>query len=155
MNYHSPSHSLPAPCIIDSGVIVGKDDMRRLLDDLGRVRYLHTLEGVLQSEGEGWIVEVFSDSQQSTLVANYSLYLNVCSFDYLRLTRSPDGETYFDLVQDNRQLRLIPLSNPLQDPDIKRRLDADTLEAMVTRVLSAKWDVQFEDEEDGDGDCPF
>jgi hypothetical protein len=153
MNYHPPSHPLPAPCIIDSGVVIGKEDMRRLLDDLGRVRYLHTLEGVLQSEGEGWIVEVFADSHQSTLVANHSLYLNVLSFDYLRLTRSPDGENYFDLVQDNRQLRLIPLTNPLQDPDIKRRLDADTLEAMVTRVLSAKWDVQFEDEEDGD--CPF
>jgi hypothetical protein len=153
MNYHPPSHPLPAPCIIDSGVVIGKEDMRRLLDDLGRVRYLHTLEGVLQSEGEGWIVEVFADSQQSTLVANHSLYLNVFSFDYLRLTRSPDGENYFDLVQDNRQLRLIPLTNPLQDPDVRRRFDADTLEAMVTRVLSAKWDVQFEDEEDGD--CPF
>jgi hypothetical protein len=98
-------------------------------------------------------VEVFADSHQSTLVANHSLYLNVFSFDYLRLTRSPDGENYFDLVQDNRQLRLIPLTNPLQDPDVRRRFDADTLEAMVTRVLSAKWDVQFEDEEDGD--CPF
>jgi hypothetical protein len=153
MNYHSPSHPLPAPCIIDSGVVVGKDDMRRLLDDLGQVRYVHTLEGILQGEGEGWIVEVFSDGQQSTLVANRNLYLNVCSFDYLRLTRAPGGETYFDLVQDNRQLRLIPLADPLQDTDLKRRLHADTLEAMVTRVLSAKWDVQLEEEEDGD--CPF
>jgi hypothetical protein len=108
---------------------------------------------VIQSEGEGWIVEVFADYQQSTLVANYSLYLNTYSFDCLRLTRSPDGETYFDLIQDNRQLRLIPLSNPLQDPDMKARLNADTLEAMVTQVLSAKWDVQFEDEDDND--CPF
>jgi hypothetical protein len=46
-----------------------------------------------------------------------------------------------------------PLSNPLQDPDMKARLNADTLEAMVTQVLSAKWDVQFEDEDDND--CPF
>jgi len=121
MNYHPPSQPLPAPCIIDSGVVIAKEDMRRLLDDIGRVRYIHSLEGVIQSEGEGWIVEVFADYQQSTLVANYSLYLNTYSFDYLRLTRSPDGETYFDLIQDNRQLRLIPLSNPLQDPDMKAR----------------------------------
>ena len=153
MNYHPPSQPLPAPCIIDSGVVIAKEDMRRLLDDIGRVRYIHSLEGVIQSEGEGWIVEVFADYQQSTLVANCSLYLNTYSFDYLRLTRSPEGETYFDLIQDNRQLRLIPLSNPLQDPDMKARLNADTLEAMVTQVLSAKWDVQFEDEDDND--CPF
>ena len=150
MSHHQSRHQLPAPCIIDTGIIVNKQDMGRLLTDLRRVHYIHTLDGKLQSEGEGCVMEVFFDPHRSTLIANYSLYLNVQSFDYLQLSQSPEKETYFDLIQDNRQLRLISLSNPLQDPSAQE-LNADALEAMVTQVLSAKWDVQIDD----DGECPF
>jgi hypothetical protein len=148
MNYDPSSYSFPAPCIIDFGTIINKEDIRRLLNDLGRVKYIHTLEGILQSEGEGWIVEVFLDSQQATIVANHTLYLNVQSFDYLKLHQSPENEAYFDLVQDNRLLRLIPLGNPLEEQENRRTIDVDTLEVMMNQVLSAKWDVQIDDDED-------
>ena len=151
MTYQRPSHSLPAPCIIDSGIIINKDDIRRLLNDLGQVHYIHQIDGKVHSEGEGWIVEVFTDPQQATLVANRALYLNVQSFDYLQLHQSPEGKTYLDLIQDNRQLRLIPVFNSLQIPDVTEDLDVATLEAMVTQVLAAKWDVQLDDE----NDCPL
>jgi hypothetical protein len=124
--------------------------MGRLLTDLGRVRYIHTLDGKLQNEGEGFVLEVFADPHRSTLIANHTLYLNVQSFDYLQLNQSPEKEVYFDLIQDNRQLRLIPLSNPLQEQSTQQ-FNAEALEAMVTQVLSAKWDVQIDD----DGECPF
>lgn len=151
MSYDKSSHKLPAPCMIDFGTIINKDDIRRLLNDVGRVRYIHTVDGKLQSQGEGWIVEVFADPNQATLVANHKLYINVLSFDYLKMEQSSDNETCFDLIQDSRQLRLIPLSNCLLDFDAAQKLDADTLEAMVTQVLSARWDVQL----DEDDDCPF
>ncbi|MBD0363492.1 MAG: hypothetical protein ICV55_12095 [Coleofasciculus sp. C3-bin4] len=150
MSHSQSPHPFPAPCIIDTGIILNKQDMGRLLTDLGRVRYIHTLDGKLQNEGEGCILQVFADPHRSTLIANHTLYLNVQSFDYLQLNQSPDKETYFDLIQDNRQLRLIPLSNPLQEQSTQQ-LNADDLEAMVTQVLSAKWDVQIDD----DGECPF
>jgi hypothetical protein len=151
MSQEQPSRQLPAPCIIDSGILVNKADIQRLLSDFGRVRYIHTFDGQLQSEGEGWILEVFADPERATLVVNRRLYLNVMSFDYLQLHQSSDRETYFDLIQDNRQLRLIPQSSALQDQEATSNIDAATLEAMVTQVLSAKWDVQFDDEDD----CPF
>jgi hypothetical protein len=150
MSHSQSPHRFPAPCIIDTGIILNKQDMGRLLTDLGRVRYIHTLDGKLQNEGEGCILQVFADPHRSTLIANHTLYLNVQSFDYLQLNQSPDKETYFDLIQDNRQLRLIPLSNPLQEQSTQH-INADDLEAMVTQVLSAKWDVQIDD----DGECPF
>jgi hypothetical protein len=150
MSHPKSSHQLPAPCIIDTGIIINKQDMGRLLTDLSRVRYIHTLDGKLQNEGEGCVLEVFSDLQRSTMIANHTLYLNVQSFDYLQLSQSPKNESLFDLIQDNRQLRLIPLSNPMQE-QYTQQLNADALEAMVTRVLSAKWDVQIDD----DGECPF
>jgi hypothetical protein len=150
MSHPQFQHQIPAPCIIDTGIIVNKQDMGRLLTDLGRVRYIHTLDGKLQNEGEGYVLEVFADPQRSTLIANHTLYLNVQSFDYLQLNQSPEKEVYFDLIQDNRQLRLIPLSNPLQEQSTQQ-FNAEALEAMVTQVLSAKWDVQIDD----DGECPF
>ncbi|HEY9599554.1 MAG TPA: hypothetical protein V6D33_17970 [Cyanophyceae cyanobacterium] len=150
MSHHQFRQQLPAPCIIDTGIIINKQDIERLLNDLGRVRYTHSLDGKLQSEGEGCVMEVFSDPHRATLIANQTLYLNVQSFDYLQLGQSPDRESYFDLIQDNRLLRLIPLSNPWFDQSTQE-LNAEALEAMVTQVLSAKWDVQIDDE----GDCPF
>lgn len=148
MSHDLPSRNfrLPAPCIIDTGTVVDKQDMKRLLTDLDRVRYVHTDEGTVLSEGEGCILEVIVDPQRATLVANHALYINVCSFDYLQLHRSEDGETSFDLVQDHFQLRLIPLSNPLQS-QANGGINAAELEAMVAEVLSASLDVQIDDEE--------
>ena len=146
MNYqHVGDTKLPAPCLVDAGVVVNKVDMHRLLNDLGRVRYIHEQDGQVVKEGEGYVLEVFADPQQSTLVANHTLYLNVHSFDYLELSSSSEQETYFDLVQDNRRLRLIPLSNPLQE-QTTRSLNAAALEAMVAEALSASWDVCLDDD---------
>jgi hypothetical protein len=137
---------LPAPCIVESGILVNKDDIKRLLNDLTHIRYVHSLDGKVQNQGEGWILEVFSDPAQATLVVNKSLYINIQSFDYLQIRKLPDNETCFDLVQDNRQLRLIPLNDTVQEQQEEEDLDAVTLEAMLTEVLSAKWDVQIDDD---------
>lgn len=150
MSYSQSPHQLPAPCIIDTGIVINKQDIERLLNDLSRVRYIHSLDGEIKAEGEGCVMEVFCDPHRSTLIANQAMYLNVQSFDYLLLGQSPTKEVYFDLIQDNRQLRLIPLSNPLQEQSTQQ-FNVDALEAMVTQVLSAKWDVQLDDE----GECPF
>lgn len=146
MSHDQSPPQLPAPCIIDNGIVINKQDMRRLLSDLGRVRYIHSLDGQVQSEGEGCVLEVFADPQRSTLIANQAIYLNLDSFDYLQLHQSPKQEAYFDLIQDHRLLRLIPVPNPLQE-QTTQGLNAAALEAMVTQVLSAKWDVQLDDDE--------
>jgi hypothetical protein len=141
----SRNTKLPAPCIIDAGTIVDKRDMHRLLTDLNRVRYIHTQDGAVTTQGEGCLLEVFADAERATLIANHALYINVRSFDYLELSQSSEQETYFDLIQDSRQLRLIPLSNPLQHPS--RSINAAALEAMVAEVLSANWDVQIDEDD--------
>lgn len=146
---HDPiprSKRMPAPCIVDVGTVVNKQDMQRVLAALSRVRYLHTQDGILTNEGEGYVLEVFADPQRSTLIANHALYINVYSFDFLELGQSEDEEPWFDLIQDDRQLRLIPLSNPLQE-QTTHRLNVAALEAVVAEVLSASWDVQIDDEE--------
>lgn len=138
-----------APCIIDTGIVVNKRDIKRLLFDLGRVRYLHIQDGKIYSEGEGYVIEVFANPDRSTLIANHALYLNVYSFDYLELKQSPVEGAYFDLIQEGRQLRLIPLSNPLQE-QVARNLNAAALDAVVDQVLSGNWDLQLDED-----DSPF
>ncbi len=150
MNSDPSNIMVSAPCIIDTGIVVNKLDMRRLLTDLSRVRYIHFQDGKRQSEGEGYVLEVCADPQRSTLVANHSLYLNVYSFDYLELKVSPDKETCFDLIQEGRQLRLIPLCNPLSERENKQ-FSSSALEAVLTQVLSAKLDAEIDD----DGNLPF
>lgn len=146
MSSHSLSSPQYAPCFIESGLILNKEDMKRLLNDLGSVRYCHYLDGQLFNEGEGWIVDVFSDPHHATMVTNETLYLNTHSFDYLEMGRTTEGETYFDLVQEQRQLRLIPNKGHQGAVEIREELDVDVLEAMVNQVLSAKWDVQLDDD---------
>jgi|SRR5579883_2663742 hypothetical protein len=145
MSQHLPDTKMPAPCIINTGVIVNKLDMRRLLSDLGRVHYIYTQEGILQSEGEGDVLEVFANPQRSTLVANHTLYLNVHSFDYLELKQSPQKQTYFDLMQEGMCLRLIPLSTPLQERQ-GRSLNVSALEVMMEQVLRAQLDAEIDDD---------
>ncbi|MDJ0795722.1 MAG: hypothetical protein QNJ51_02605 [Calothrix sp. MO_167.B12] len=145
MTYHLPETQIPAPCIVNTGVVVNKHDIRQLLSDLGRVRYVYTYEDQLQSEGEGDVIEVFANPHRSTLVANQGLYLNIYSFDYLELQQSPEAEAYFDLVQESTRLRLIPLSTPLQERR-ERCLNANALDAMMEQVFSARWDAEIDDD---------
>ncbi|MBD6615656.1 hypothetical protein FNW02_07350 [Komarekiella sp. 'clone 1'] len=145
MSHHLPDTRIPAPCIVNTGIIVNKLDMRRLLADLGRVHYIYTHGDKLLSEGEGDVMEVFANPQRSTLVANNALYLNVFSFDYLELKQSPQQETYLDLMQEGVCLRLIPHSTPLQERR-DRSLNVSAIEAMMEQVLSARWDAEIDDD---------
>ena len=147
MNQHQRKKAVPAPCIIDQGTLVNKEDIKRLLSDLGHVRYIHSIDLQVHSEGQGWVMEIFSDPQQSTLVANKNLYLNVQSFDYLQIGKSSENETYFDLIQDNRRLRLIPITQVSSEQIFHKNIDAEAMEAMMSEVLSARLDMQFDDEE--------
>lgn len=143
------NNRVAAPCIIDTGIVVNKRDIQRLLFDLGRVRYLHMQDGKIDSQGEGYVREVFASPNRSTLIANRAIYLNVDSFDYLELKNSKEEGAYFDLIQDGRQLRLIPLSNPFQE-QLSRNLNAAALDAVVDQVLSGSWDYQLDED-----DSPF
>ena len=139
----SGNTNVPAPCIVDHGIVVNKADIRRLLADLGRVHYCYMQGNAVASEGDGYVQEVFMDSSQATLVTNARLYLNVFSFDYLELVRSPEGDARFDLIQDNRTLRLTPLSNPIKEQNAGT-MNVAAIEAMVAEVLSANIDMRLD-----------
>ena len=147
MNKHQGLEFLPAPCIVDEGILIDRDDIRRLLADICHVHYVHSIAGQVKNEGQGYIQEIFNDPRQSTLIANQKLYININSFDYLQLSKSTEQESCFDLIQDNRQLRLIPIARNNKPQTISKNFDARAIEAMVAEVLSARLDVQLDDED--------
>ncbi|MGC1308030.1 MAG: hypothetical protein WA885_12450 [Phormidesmis sp.] len=140
---HKNTSPLPAPCIVDNGIVVHKKDILRLLKGLRRVRYIHTQDNEITNTGEGCVVEAFCDPTQATLVANHSLYLNVHSFDYLEMITTGE-DTTFALVQDDRCLCLTPVSTPKET--LSHSIDAATIEAIVTEALSASWDASLDDD---------
>lgn len=146
MNYPHSAPSVLAPCIIESGILVNPEDIYHLLSDLNYVKYVHTLDGQEVNRGCGWILDVFMDPRRSTVIANQSLYLNVQSFDYLQICQISPEETHFELIQEQRRLCLIPLGSPVQNRLEENNLEANTLESMLNQVLSAKWDVQWDED---------
>lgn len=145
MNHRQSTTRLPAPCIVDRGVVINQQDMQKLLSGLGRVHYTYSQDGAVASEGEGVIVEVFADDVQATLVANAALYINVCSFDYLKIDRDTSNNSSFALVQENQVLHLTPQTSWLQD-DPSDDIDEAALEAVFDRVLLANFDASTDDE---------
>ena len=146
MNYNYREPTIPAPCIIDSGTIVNKDDIKRLLSDLGHVNYVHTLDGKICGEGKGWILEIFNDPQQATLIANHNLYLNIQSFDFLKLYKTNENETCLDLVQDKRLLRLIPIAINSVDQELNKNIDENIIDQIMKGVIAAQLDAGLDEE---------
>ncbi|RZM76589.1 hypothetical protein [Leptolyngbya iicbica] len=137
--------NVPAPCLVDQGIVVNKTDMLRLLSDLGQVNYTDMHEDGVLSSGTGYVMDVFAEPGVSTLVANQSLYLNVYSFDYIQLDKLPDNQTCFKLFQESRCLQLVPLTSPIKE-QAKRDLDAAAIEEIVAEALSATWDACLDDD---------
>ncbi len=154
------------PCIVDVGTIIRKNDIYRILADLGHVWYVDIQDGQVRQEGEGYVMEVYDDPQSATIVFNRTLYLNVSGFDYLTLSQSqpdltslvPQSESegltssappqaQLDLVQENRILRLLPLSDPLSDP-VHLFEDTQALKAAMSDALTATWETQLREDED-------
>ncbi|MEM9567668.1 MAG: hypothetical protein AAF974_05120 [Cyanobacteria bacterium P01_E01_bin.34] len=134
------SSSACAPCIVGSGIIVNRANIHRLLCDLGQVRYFDIVDGSVVTDGTGYIMEVFSDPQCATVAIGRTLYVNVCSFDYLQLHTDLEQQVTFDLVQDNRTLRLMPISTSMDSERLSSQ-DAHALEAAVAEVLAASFDA--------------
>ena len=98
-------------CLVESGIIYSKRDMIRILRDLDRVSYTDLIDNLSVAQGEGYVVEVYANSFDSTLVFNNRLHINVNSFDFLKITSRPDK--LVELISGHRIIKLKPLTNIL------------------------------------------
>ena len=99
-------------CLVDSGIIYSKRDMVRVLRDLDRVVYIDLIDNLAVAQGEGYVVEVFVNGFDSTIVFNNRLHINVNSFDFLKIRSNP--EKIVELISGHRIIKLKPLTNILK-----------------------------------------
>ena len=133
MAYPEPDHQIP--CIIENGIVYGMKDIYRIVRDMGHVRYSEIVNHEVVTRGEGYIMSVVANQQSATIIANQRLYLNVCGFDYMRISTQEDGTVHFDLVHPYRTLRLTPVP------------DAGGEEAMETKTQRYEDYDPFEQED--------
>lgn len=111
------------PCIVDRGLVFNKRDMMRVLQGLDQVEYAEVIENQVQVKREGFIVEIFEDPNEATIFLNRRIYINVNSFEYIRIHYNASAEAALEknsysieLVMPGRIISLRPLTDPIENP---------------------------------------
>jgi hypothetical protein len=95
--------------IVNNGIIYNKKDMLMLIRDLGKVSYFELMEGRVTNKGKGYVIRVCSNSEEPTLFIAGRIYINVGSFNYMKLRKIKDQDnTLFELVGEDRTIKLVP-----------------------------------------------
>ena len=95
--------------IVNNGIIYNKRDMLMLIRDLGKVSYFELAAGKVVSKGKGYVMRVCANSEEPTLFLGGRVYINVGSFNYLKLKKIKDADnTLFELVGEERTIKLVP-----------------------------------------------
>lgn len=99
-------------CLVDYGIVYSKRDMIRVLRDLDRVEYIDLIDNLAVAKGEGYVIEVYANGHDSTIVFNNRLHINVNGFDFLKIKSNPENS--IELISGHRIIRLKPLTNILK-----------------------------------------
>lgn len=95
--------------IVNNGIVYNKKDMLMLIRDLGKVSYFEVVNGKVVSKGKGFVLRVCSNSEEPTLFLGGRVYINVGSFNYLKLRKIKETDnTLFELVGAERIIKLVP-----------------------------------------------
>lgn len=104
------------PCIVGVGVITSKKDMIRVLRGFDHVKYTDTIDDKVQSEEEAFVVDVFFNDHESTIIFNRRIYINVQNFEYLRMVNNLPGTV--ELIEGHRTLKLEAANDPFTNKDV-------------------------------------
>ena len=106
--------------IVNNGIIYNKKDMLMLIRDLGKVSYFEIVSGKVVNKGKGYVMRVCSNSEEPTLFLAGRIYINIGSFNYMKLKKIKDADnTLFELVSDERTIKLVPDTSekPMLSPE--------------------------------------
>ena len=106
--------------IVNNGIIYNKKDMLMIIRDLGKVSYLEIVGGKVVNKGKGYVMRVCSNSEEPTLFLAGRIYINIGSFNYMKLKKIKDADnTLFELVSDERTIKLVPdaTDKPMLSPE--------------------------------------
>lgn len=104
------------PCIVGIGMITSKKDMMRVLRGFDHVVYSDIIDEKTVSEEEAFVVDVFCNDYESTIIFNRRIYINVQNFEYLRMVQNLPG--VIELIEGHRTLRLEAANDPFTNKDV-------------------------------------
>ena len=139
MNKHSADSQIS--CLVESGIIYSKRDMIRVLRDLDRVLYEDFIDSTSVAFGEGYVIDVYANGFDSTLVFNNRLHINVNGFDYLKISTSP--KKIVELVSGHRIIKLKPLTNILKENQSQIEEEIDEQRIVVSTQLACDDEVNL------------
>jgi hypothetical protein len=110
-------------CFVNDGIIYQKKDMFRILSDLLFIKYEQFDSNGLKKVGEGRVFRVYNNINNSSVLMNGRIYLNVNSFEYLQIhTDSSSNTSFFELFTPDFSLRIYPLE--AEDKEAQWQMDA-------------------------------
>ncbi len=133
-------------CLVNYGTVYSKRDMIRILRDLDQVEYSDFIDDTAVAQGEGYVVEVYANSYDSTIVFNHRLHINVNGFDFLKIATSSDKTV--ELVSGHRIIKLKSLTNILTTNQATVEEEIDEQRIAIASQLAC------DNEIDIDIDCP-
>ncbi len=130
------------PCIVGSGVLTAKKDMMRVLRGFDHVKFTDIIDEKVQIQDEAFVVEVFCNNYESTVVFNRRIHINVQNFEYLKILQYNPGVV--ELIEGHRTLRLETATDPFLNKDI---LMSESIENRANiEGLYEEEDIIFDDD---------
>ena len=130
-------------CLVESGIVYSKRDMIRILRDLDRVEYIDLVDNIVVAQGQGYVIEVYANGFDSTLVFNHRLHINVNGFDFLKIKTNPKKEV--ELISGHRIIKLTPLTNILKatQAQIEEEIDEQRLALASQMACDNEVDLNY------------
>lgn len=129
-------------CLVDYGIVYSKRDMIRILRDLDRVEYVDLIDSLAVAQGEGYVVEVYANVYDSTIVFNHRLHINVNGFDFLKIRSNPDKTV--ELISGHRIIKLKPLTNILKTNQSSIEEEIDEQRIAIASQLACDNEVDID-----------
>ena len=132
------------PCLVEYGIIYSKRDMIRILRDLDRVQYVDLIDNLTVASGEGFVIDVYANTYDSTLIFNNRIHLNVNGFEILKIRSTP--EKIVELISGHRTIKLKPLTNIMKQShsQIEEEIDEQRIALASQMACDNEVDIDIE-----------
>lgn len=129
-------------CLVNYGIVYSKRDMLRILRDLDYVEYIDLIDNLTVASGEGYVIDVYSNGFDSTVIFNNRLHINVNGFDFLKIKSEP--EHLVELISGHRTIRLKPIPGLISSGKSAIEEEIDEQRISIVSQLACENEVELD-----------
>lgn len=129
-------------CLVNYGIVYSKRDMLRILRDLDYVEYVDLIDNLTVAKGEGYVVDVYSNGFDSTVIFHNRIHVNVNGFDFLKIRSEP--EHLVELISGHRVIKLKPLPSHVLSSKSAIEEEIDEQRISIASQLACENEVELD-----------